>query len=254
MSNARLVALSRNAVSRQWSLETAIDWRERVVPPWWLPRKTFVAIISQLYHAEVATMRMCRRLQSELPEPAAKRFLEIQCVDEQRHVEAYRAYLERLGEISPINEAVATALEGGLAWSGSYHGAVVAFNVVLEGEAVQLQQELSEMFSCPLFRQINARISHDEARHVAFGKIYLHDKLGALPFDERIAVYRWVKGLWHVCADANNGCRIESSAIIRLGRRRLEERWLKHRQTLIDIGLISREEAALVEAGEAPAP
>ena len=113
MSNARLVALSRNAVNRQWSLESAIDWRERVVPPWWLPRKTFVAMVSQLCNAEVAAMRMCRRLQSELPEPEAKRFLEIQRVDGLRHVEAYRSYLERLGDIAPINEAVATALEGG---------------------------------------------------------------------------------------------------------------------------------------------
>ena len=205
MSNARLVALGRNAVNRQWSLESAIDWREHVVPPWWLPRKTFIAMVSQLYHSEVAAMRMCRRLQRELPEPEAKRFLGIQHADELRHATAYRAYLERLGDIAPINEALATALEGGLAWSGSYHGAVVAFNVVLEGEAVKLQQELSEMFPCPLFRQINARISHDEARHVAFGKIYLYDRLGTLPCDEKIAVYRWVKHLWHVCAASLSG-------------------------------------------------
>ncbi len=254
MSNARIVALGRNAAKRQWSLVTDINWRMRVVAPWWLPRKAYVAMVSQLYHAEVVAMRMCRRLQHELPEPEAKRFLETQRIDELRHVEAYRAYLERLGDIAPINEAMATALEGGLAWSGSYHGAVVAFNVVLEGEAVQLQQELGEMFPCPLFRQINARVSLDEARHVAFGKIYLPDKLKALPWDERLAIYRWVKELWHVCADANNGCRIASSAIIRLGRRRLEERWLNQRQTLIDIGLITRQDAALVETGEATAP
>ena len=60
--------------------------------------------------------------------------------------------------------------------------------------------------------------------------------------------------LWHICADANNGCRIASSAIIRLGRRRLEERWSRHRQILIDIGLLTRQEAALAETGEGPAP
>ncbi len=37
-------------------------------------------------------MRMCRRLQGELPEPEAKRFIEIQYADELRHMEAYRAY------------------------------------------------------------------------------------------------------------------------------------------------------------------
>ena len=208
-------------------------------------------MVSQLYHAEVAAMRMCRRLQHELPEPEAKRFLETQRIDELRHVEAYRAYLERLGDIAPINEAMATALEGGLAWTGSYHGATVAFHIVLEGEAVKLQQELSAMFPCPLFRQINARVALDEARHVAFGKIYLPDKLKALPWDERLAIYRWVKELWHVCADANHGCRGAGSAIIRPGRHRLEERWLKRRQTLIDSGLISRREVALVETAKA---
>ena len=254
MSNARLAALSRNAADRQWSLFTAVDWHERVVAPWWLPRKTYVAMVSQLYHAEIAAMRMCRRLQCELPEPEAKRFLETQWVDERRHVDTYRAYLERLGDIAPINQAMATALEGGLAWSGSYLGVIVAFHVVLEGEAVKLQQELSAMFPCPLFRQINARVSQDEARHVAFGKIYLPDKLKALPFDERIAIYRWVRELWHVCADANSGCLTTGSAINHLGRRRLEERWLNHRRALIDIGLMSRQEAALVETAEAPAP
>ena len=250
MRNDRIVALGRNAAKRQWSLVTDIDWRERVVAPWWLPRKTYVAMVSQLYHAEVAALRMCQRLQHELPEPEAKRFLETQRIDEQRHVDTYRAYLERLGDVAPINEAMATALEGGLAWSGSYHGAIVAFHIVLEGEAVKLQQELSAMFPCPLFRQINARVSQDEARHVAFGKIYLHDKLRALPFDERIAIYRWVKELWHVCADTNNGCRTAGSAIILLSRRRLVERWLDQHQTLIDIGLLSHQEAALVETGE----
>ena len=49
MSNARLVALGRNAANHQWSLVTDIDWRERIVAPWWLPRKTYVAMVSQLY-------------------------------------------------------------------------------------------------------------------------------------------------------------------------------------------------------------
>ena len=134
--DARIEALSRNAVNRQWSLETAIDWRQHVVRPWWLPARTYVAMVSQLYYAEIATMQMCERLLGELPEPEAKAFLRTQIVDETRHIAAYRAYLELLGDIAPINEAVAIALEGGLEWSGSYLGAVTGFNVVLEGEAV----------------------------------------------------------------------------------------------------------------------
>ncbi len=58
--DVRIKALSRNAANRQWSLETAIDWRQRVVRPWWLPARTYVAIVSQLYYAEIATMQMCK--------------------------------------------------------------------------------------------------------------------------------------------------------------------------------------------------
>lgn len=149
---------------------------------------------------------------AELPEPEARRFLGTQTADEGQHARVYRAYLERLGDIAPIDEAVATALEGGLEWSGSYHGPLVAF----EGEALRLQQEFSELFPCRLFRQVNGRISRDEARHVAFGRIYLGDKLAALPFNERVAIYHWVRELWHECARANSGCRrTPGSAIIR---------------------------------------
>ncbi len=35
---ARIEALSRTAVKRQWSLETKIDWSAPIVLPWWLSR------------------------------------------------------------------------------------------------------------------------------------------------------------------------------------------------------------------------
>ena len=156
--DARIEALSRNAMNNQWSVEATIDWRQPIIRPWWLPAKIYVGMVSQLYYAEIATKQMCERLLVELPEPEAKGFLRTQIVDESCHIEAYRTYLERLGDIALLDEAVSTALEGGLEWPGSYHGAVVAFNVVLEGEAVRLQQELGDLFPCRLFRRINERI------------------------------------------------------------------------------------------------
>ena len=243
---ARLAALTGNALNGQWSPKAAIDWDVGVAIPWWIPNKTYVAIVSQLYYAEIAALRMCRRLLDEVPEPEARRFLDTQAADEARHARVYRAYLARLGDIAPIDEALATALEGGLEWPGSYHGVLVACHVVLEGEAVRLQNKLSEIFPCPLFRQINAKISRDEARHVAFGKIYLRDKLKALALDERIEIYRWVQGLWRTCTRANDGCHLSpASVVIRLSRSRLHRRWHKQARALSDIGLISDDEALL---------
>ena len=243
----RLQALTRNAVNGQWSLEEDIDWERRAMRPWWLPARHYVTVVSQLYHAERATLEMCTRLLDELPEAAAKQFLRTQLADETRHIAVYAAYLARLGDIAPVDEAVATALEGGLAWRGSTLGAITAFHIVLEGEAVRLQNDLAEFFPCPLLRSINIRIARDEARHVAFGRIYLRDRLAALPGDERLAIYRWVKELWQACARANSDCRRGGgAAIIQMGNRRLEERWLIQRRALADIGLISQAELALV--------
>ena len=46
---------------------------------------------------------------------------------------------------------------------------LAAYNVVLEGEAVKLQQDCIERFSCPAFTRITRATGHYEARHVAFG-------------------------------------------------------------------------------------
>ena len=215
--------------------------------PWWLPARHYVTVVSQLYHAERATLEMCARLAGELPEADAKQFLHTQMADETRHITAYAAYLARLGDIAPVDEAIATALEGARAWRGSPLGTITAFHIVLEGEAVRLQNALAELFPCSLLRQINSRITRDEARHVAFGKIYLRDRLSILARDDRLAIYRWVKELWQLCARANtDGRRGRGVAIIQLGNRQLEERWLIQRCALIDIGLISPAELALI--------
>ena len=247
-NRARLEALTRTAAKRQWSLETAVDWSAPVVRPWWLSRKTYAAIVSQLYHAEVATAQMCRRLRAELPESLARRFLETQYADELRHARAYRAYLQRLGDIAPMNDTLAAALDRALDSSGPYYRAMVAFNVVLEGEAVRLQNEMSKLFPCPLFRRINAHISRDEARHVAFGKLYLRDKLSGLPAEERLDIYDWIMALWRECVFANGGLgKTPFSGPIRLSGRCLDRRWVKHHKALIDIGLITSHDRSRLE-------
>jgi len=114
----------------------------------------------------------------------------------------------------------------------------VACHLVLESEALAIQENLSNDINCPLLRQINRLAAPDEARHVAFGRFYLAGRVEVLPLDERLALYEWVKATWRNCAratlDGLSGYRILVRGSI---ERRLAAGWARQRQGLRDIGL-----------------
>lgn len=241
LQDDRLLSLAESGHRAAAAGDAAIDWDRRAAPTRWLPVRAYRTAISQLYYGEQATIAMCARLSAEITDPAVRRFLATQVADERRHLAYYERYLARLGGIAPIEEGVAMAYEGALAWPGSHHGAVLAFHVVLEGEGLRVQQLYGDWFPCPLFRQVNALIARDEGRHVGFGRHYLRRSLPALPFEERVAIYRWIRDLWFDCAKA---IRAEMPPFVStlVGHAWAAHRWAKQRQTLIKIGLMQADE------------
>jgi hypothetical protein len=244
--DARLRAVAANGADAPWSVEEAVDWRQAVVVPTWLPRRTFVAAVSQLYHGEIATAAACRRL---LAGPVginagARACLEIQIADETRHARAYQTYLARLGDIAPAEPAVAAFLQDGAAAPGdSDLGAILAYHVVLEGEALRIQHGFATWLPCPVFRALNGRIARDEARHVGFGRIYLASRLAVLPVEERRILFQWVKALWRACAESvMDRFRIPGVMTARIARRWLESRWQRQVKDLAALGLIGASE------------
>ena len=117
---------------------------------------------------------------------------------------------------------------------------------VMEGEGLRLQKLYSDWFPCPLFAQMNTVIARDEARHVAFGKVYLRDSLGALSAGERVEIFRWIRTLWFDCADA---LRTEMPPALRLllGKKWMGDRWRQQSHALVGIGLIGEDEEAIFE-------
>lgn len=232
----RLLAKGRAA---QWSLERDIDWDQAPAPTRWLPRRVVAKVVSQVYYGELATQRLCRQLLDEIGDPTARACLELQIADESRHAEAYRRYLERLGDIAPIDPAVALALDAGPAAPGGTIGKMVACHLVLESEALTIQEDLSNGVNCPLLRSINRLAAPDEARHVAFGRFYLTGKVEALPLEQRLAIYDWVKDTWRDCAQATveslSGYRVLVRGSI---ERRLAAGWQRQMQGLEDFGLV----------------
>lgn len=242
----RLAIFSEGARRAANAGDREIDWDATPAAPAWMPVRSYATAISQLYYGELATIAMAERLTVDIDDDAAKAFIQTQIADERRHAAYYQRYLSRLGEIGEIEKGIAMAYDGALAWRGSYHGTVIAFHVVLEGEGLCIQQLYGRWFACPLFQQVNTLIARDEGRHVGFGKLLLKETLGALTFEERIAIYRWVRALWLECTSAIQA-EVPRAVALLLGRDWAAVRWRRQYRTLRAVGLIADCEEALFE-------
>jgi hypothetical protein len=240
----RWPALLANARDGQWDPAREIDWSASPRAPWWLPRKAYVTLISQLYYGELASLRMCATLRPLLDGATPLALLDLQAADEARHALLYERFMGRLGEMAPQDDYVSTALEGGLNGRHGALGIMTAFHLVLEGEALVLQHDLAAQLPCPLFGRINALAARDEARHVAFGKSYLAGRYAELSDDERFALFVWARGLWHDCAQALRGRYSGiSRAFLALSRGGMADRWQRQERALIEVGLVTADEA-----------
>jgi len=229
------------AITRsQGALALTIDSREPQVPPW-LTRQFFRHVVSQLYHGEIASLEVCERLATLIDDPRAHRFLNIQIADERRHAALYHNYLVDLGGVSPVDAGLQRARTGIAAWTGSWHGLMVAVNAVLESEAIRTLHSAPRLFACPRLTAINQQIVRDEARHLAFGRVYLREHLPQLSVTERRHIYGWVQELWRGCTSDR---RDMIGLYVTVRRPVFVKRWARQNRDLIRLGLVERHEIA----------
>jgi hypothetical protein len=241
-THIRLDRLTAKATAGQWTADQ-IAWNTEPVLPARLPPAIYVDMVSQLYHAELAALDVLARLERELPEASARRFLATQITDEQRHAAVYRGYLERLGDVAPINGKLEAIFRFARESRLPAFACVVALNIVMEHEALQQQKKRIESLPCPLFGEINRRIVADESRHAGFGVIYLAGALPDASPADRLAVAAWVKQLWAMWCEANEGrYATEGAELLRLERAHLGERWAILVERLTSLGLGTAEE------------
>ena len=234
-SRSRLDDLIARAEAGAWDPARDIEWSGGPVRPRLLPLALYRSLVSQLYHGERATLAVCERLDREIPDPRARRFLAAQSADEARHATVYALYLERIGGIARPDPALRRSFEAALDWDGPWQGLVVASHVLLESEAVRLLQRSPFMYSCPLLRRINRRVVRDEARHLAFGRLYLARRMAEISLYERRRIHHWVHGLWHETVYARRG---PLSVLTAVNRAALRGVWRDHEETLRSVGLI----------------
>jgi hypothetical protein len=227
--------LTAKATAAQWHPD-AIPWHLEPVLPTRVPARIYVDMVSQLYHAELAALDVLAELHAALPE--ARAFLATQIADEHRHAAVYRRYLERLGELAPIDPGLASIFAFAHATKLPPLAKVVALHVVMEHEALAQQQKRIDTLPCPLFAAVNRAILRDESRHAGFGVIFLTQTLPTVDRDVRGAIAEWVSELWRLWCEANAGRYTHVDAeVLRLEHAHLAARWQILETRLTRLGL-----------------
>jgi len=192
----RLIRLVEKGERAQRQSVDDFDWLQKHGIPFWLPNRLAGWVVSQFLHGERATAEMCTLVAPRLNNSAASAFLNTQHLDEIRHAAIYERYLDKIGGLRPAPNYLASGYQAAREWNGPLEGILLAYHVLLEGESLILQHDVARWLPCPLFNQIAAVIARDEARHIAFGKLWLGQVLPELNADQHAMIHCWLKGLW----------------------------------------------------------
>jgi 1,2-phenylacetyl-CoA epoxidase catalytic subunit len=207
----RLLTLYEKGKEKQWNAQTRLDWSVEVDPTsnvngpdYYIPifgsdiweRMTEEEkgrtrhhigswMNSQFLHGEQGALICAAKIVQTVPDVDSKFYAATQVMDEARHVEMYSQYIDDKLELAyPINKDLKALLSQVIAderWDMTYLG----MQVIIEGLALAAFSLIRDFSEEPLSKAINTYVMQDEARHVAFGRLALHDYYPELSQAER---------------------------------------------------------------------
>jgi hypothetical protein len=199
-TRTRLMRLYENAKRDQWNATDRLDWTTDVDPEKGLLPDAGIGIygteiwqkltpreIERLRHEAVA-WQLCQFLHGEqgallataqivdtVPWYEGKQYGATQVMDEARHVEVYRRFVqEKLEHEYPVNPELKKLLDLILAdsrWDIKFLG----MQIMVEGLALAAFSTMRDTTSNSLLRDLTAAVMEDESRHVAFGVLSLRE-------------------------------------------------------------------------------
>ncbi len=140
--------------------------------------------MSQFMQGEQAALVCAAKIVQQVPDLDAKFYASTQVMDEARHVETYKKFLQKLGLAYPMTGPLQTLVDQALRdsrWDMTY----LAMQVVIEGLALAAFGNIREISRNQLTQQVNAYVMQDESRHVAFGRLTLSEYYPQLTQAER---------------------------------------------------------------------
>jgi P-aminobenzoate N-oxygenase AurF len=201
-TRARLMRLYENAKRDQWNSTTRLDWSIDVDPYSELVPDMAIGIYGsdqwerltakereRLRH-EAITWQLCQFLHGEqgallataqivdtVPWYEGKQYGATQVMDEARHVEVYRRFVqEKLQHEYPVNPQLKSLLDAILSdsrWDFKFLG----MQIMVEGLALAAFGTMRDTTNNALLRDLTAAVMEDESRHVAFGVLSLREHL-----------------------------------------------------------------------------
>ncbi|MEO2168973.1 MAG: ferritin-like domain-containing protein [bacterium] len=230
---ASLRVLYGKAKDAQWDGEKDLDWDQPIDPSRPLldesqfafgklpmvqkmsksQREHFTAhvtaqLLSQFLHGEQGALMTAATLTHAVPHYEGKLYAATQTMDEARHVEVYEKYIRKLAIVYPIapwlKDIIDTTLQ-----ADSWVKVAIGMNMVVEGLALAAFHNMRKATSCSLLKALTEGVLRDEARHVAFGSLYVRDAIDHMHPDEREDIAQFAFEVVKVMADANGGMRGE---------------------------------------------
>lgn len=207
----QLMRLYENAKRDQWNATQRLDWsidvdpESQLVPdlgigiygtPIWekltekerrrLRHEAITWQLCQFLHGEQGALLATAQIVDSVPWYEAKQYGATQVMDEARHVEVYRRFVqEKLEHEYPVNPQLKSLLDAILSdsrWDMKFLG----MQIIVEGLALAAFGTIRDTASNPLLRDLTAAVMEDESRHVAFGVLSLREYCRDLPEKDRL--------------------------------------------------------------------
>ena len=212
IEHTKLEDLYRKAKQNQWDADVQVDWEQPVDPGGKILDETRMAILrmkffekmsaaqmenfnakysswilSQLLHGEQGALMVAGQLVAAVPDYEAKLYVASQAMDEARHVEVFARYIRKLDKIYPAQPVLKEILEAIMS-AEHWQSKMVGMQVILEGLALGTFINVRAATGCGLLRDVLEYVTKDEARHVAFGNLYLTSAIADMHLDDRAEV------------------------------------------------------------------
>jgi len=227
----KLRDLYAKAKRQQWDAEQLLDWNQTIDPskPLVDDRQSAVMQIpfmqrldakrraafnahntaytlSQFLHGEQGALMVAAQQVHAVPDYEAKLYAATQAMDEARHVEVFERYVRKLAEIYPINGTLKALIDVTLK-SDHWVKVCIGMQMVIEGLALGAFHNMRRVTTDPLLRQIVESVLRDEARHVAFGNVYVREAIRDMHDDDREDVAQFAFEAMRYMVEANGGGR-----------------------------------------------
>ncbi len=200
----------------QWDAEVDIDWSQPIDParplideerfgfmrmPFWdrlsaKQQETFrvhmtAQLLSAIVHGEQGALMTASVLTHAVPDYEGKLYCSTQTMDEARHVEVFERYLRRLGVIYPMGTGLKELIETAFK-ADHWVKIAIGMNMIVESLALGTFHNVRTSTECETLRKIMQLVLRDEARHVAFGNVYVGETLRQMHPDDREDVAEFV--------------------------------------------------------------